>query len=122
MLDLHLGMNRVRVVQNVLESDIGVTESVREVLGEDPSHVGVGGLLDSMALAGTKEGVVGQAVQERRLLDDLMDRVLNGRSLRVWDTSQVHRYKQPLGVQRQIVILEQNKNREDERDEDGTHR
>lgn len=68
---VHLSVNRIRVVQDVLERDVGVSESVREVLREDPSHVGVSRLLNGVTLAGTEERVVGKAVQERRFLDDL---------------------------------------------------
>jgi hypothetical protein len=71
---VHLGVNGIRVVENVLESDVRMAKSVREVLREDPSHVGVGRLLDGVTLSGTEEGVVGQAVQKRGFLDDLGER------------------------------------------------
>jgi hypothetical protein len=65
------------------------------VLSKDPSDVRVSGLLNSVISVrvglGREERVVGETVQQRGLLDDLVDRVLDGRSSRVGNRVEVHR-------------------------------
>jgi hypothetical protein len=56
------GLGGVRLVENVLERRVGRAEAVEEVLGEDPSRVGVGGLLDGELGSSVEEGVVGKDV------------------------------------------------------------
>lgn len=43
------------------------------------------------------EGVVGQTVQEGRLADDLVDRMLDGWSTSVWDGVEVECFKSSMG-------------------------
>jgi hypothetical protein len=73
-----LRVDRVGLVEDRLEGNVARSESVAEVLGKDPSDVGVGGFLDGVTIAGTvgraEEDLVGKSVQERSLLDDLQQR------------------------------------------------
>lgn len=52
----------IRLVEDVLERRVSGTEAVKEVLSEDPSRVGVGGLLDGELGSSVEEGVVGENV------------------------------------------------------------
>jgi hypothetical protein len=88
-----LGVVGIVVVKDLLEREVGGTKTVAEVLSKDPSDVGISGLLDGLEVVlvdGREERVVGETVEEGSLPDDLVDRVLDGRSSGVGDRVEVH--------------------------------
>ena len=109
----HARMCRVGLVEDVLEGEVRLPQPITEVLGKDPStvcngdeseHVNtqamrertcIGRLLHRVvatrALAGVEEGVVGETVQERRLLPNLEDRVLDWRGVHARKRVEVQR-------------------------------
>lgn len=91
-----LGMGRVVLVQNVLEREVTAAQTVAKVLSKDPTDIGVRCFLHGVMRIGVvdtsgEERVLGHAVQQRGLLDDLVNRVLDGRRLGVGHRVQVHR-------------------------------
>ena len=109
-------VRRVRLVEDVLERQVRLAQPVTEVLCEDPSTVcheipmsdraecGAGsdrtltgvrrllhGVIAARALSGVEEGVVGETEQERGLLHDLEDRVLNRGSVGTRERVEVER-------------------------------
>lgn len=66
-------MHRVRVVQEVLEGQIGWTQAVEEVLAENGAAIGVSSFLSSVLGVGGEEGIVWQTVDQRCLTDNLND-------------------------------------------------
>lgn len=91
--DSHFGVNGVGFVEDVLELDVRRSETVREVLSEEPSRVAIrrflNGVSSSSLVSSSEEGVVREAVKKGSFLDDLLNRVLDGRSVGVGNTSKV---------------------------------
>ncbi len=85
---------RVVLVEHVSQRLVRLAETVAEVLSKEPANVGVGGLLDCMRVlskSGLEERVVRQHVDERGLLHDLVDRVLDGWAVRAGKGVEVDR-------------------------------
>ena len=103
----------VVLIENVLQVEVRWTQTVTEVLSEDPSTVcqmtselgaysqlleqltSIYGFLDSMATwytwTSVEEGVVRKSVEQRSFLGDLEDWVLNWRCVGVWQRVEVQR-------------------------------
>lgn len=85
---------RVVLVEEVSKRLVRLTETVTEVLGKEPTDVGVGGFLNGMCVfseSRLEEGVVRKDVDEGSLLHDLVDRVLDGRAVGSWERVEVDR-------------------------------
>jgi hypothetical protein len=77
-----LFVNRVVTVKNSGKSKVFRTQAVKEVLTEDPADISINRLLNRQLVA-LEEGLersIGQTVDQRSFLDDLVNRVLDGKT------------------------------------------
>jgi hypothetical protein len=117
LLDLveNFGVSWVGLIEYTFERLVRWTETVTEVLCKDPSGIYkkgmrrecvygrelltcIGGFLDgvrvgSASLLSSEEGIVWETVEQRSLLGDLVDRVLDRWSIRAGKWVQIESYK-----------------------------
>jgi hypothetical protein len=87
-----LSMRWIRFVEEVPEVEVCRAQPVTEMLGKDPAAVRVRRLLNGMCRGGpacVEERIVRETIQQRRLLHNLEDRVLNRGCIRAGERVEI---------------------------------